>query len=282
MSMSSQSLLCMDPTGFHRLAYTEWEGPPGARTVICAHGLTRTGRDFDVLAEALSRDFRVICPDMAGRGQSDWLEPPNAYGLPIYLTDVAQLVARLCVEEIIWIGTSMGGLIGMMLAARPRTPIKRLVMNDIGPVMAKEGIERIATYVGADPSFPDLTALEAYMREVSASFGVLSAGQWRHMAVHSARKRPDGTLGLHYDPRIAEPFKGGNFGDTNFWPQWDRITCPTMTLRGAESDLLRASDARAMTQRGPRSGLIEFAGIGHAPALMSGDQVAAVQAFLTG
>ena len=282
MSMLSQSLMCLDSSGFHRLAYTEWAGPAGARTVICAHGLTRNGRDFDVLAEALSRDFRVVCPDMAGRGQSDWLDPPGVYAFPLYLNDVAQLIARLGVDEVLWVGTSMGGLIGMFLAAMPRTPIKRLLMNDIGPVMAKEGIERIATYAGKDPSFPDLAALEAYLREVAASFGALSAGQWRHMAVHSARKRPDGTLGLHYDPRIAEPFKVGKFGDSNFWPQWDRITCPTMTFRGAESDLLRAADARAMTQRGPRSGLIEFAGVGHAPALMSGDQIAAVQAFLTG
>ena len=280
MPMSSHSLMCLDPFGFHRLAYTEWAGPPGARTVICLHGLTRTGRDFDPLAEALSQDFRVVCPDMAGRGQSDWLEPPNVYGYPIYLNDVAQLVARLGVDEIFWVGTSMGGLIGMLMAALPRTPIKRLVMNDVGPVMAKEGIERIATYVGKDPSFPDLAGLEGYLRMVSASFGALSAGQWRHMAVHSARKRPDGTLGLHYDPRIGEPFKAGKFGDTNFWPQWDRIVCPTLTLRGTESDLLRVGDARAMTQRGPRSSLIEFAGVGHAPALMSGEQIAAVHTFL--
>ena len=282
MSMSSHSLMCLDPFGFHRIAYAEWAGPPGARTVICVHGLTRNGRDFDPLAEALSQNFRVVCPDMAGRGQSDWLEPQNVYGYPIYLNDVAQLVARLGVEEVYWVGTSMGGLIGMLMAALPRTPIKRLVMNDIGPVMAKEGIERIATYVGKDPIFPDLTALEAYLRMVSASFGALSAGQWRHMAVHAARKRPDGTLGLHYDPRIAEPFKVGKFSDTNFWPQWDRIVCPTLTLRGAESDLLRAADARAMTQRGPRSSLVEFAGVGHAPALMSGDQIAAVHTFLMG
>jgi pimeloyl-ACP methyl ester carboxylesterase len=189
------------------------------------------------------------------------------------------LIARLDVEAIHLVGTSMGGLIGMMLAAQPGTPIRRLVMNDIGPLIAREGLLRIATFVGADPAFPDLAALEAYLRQVSASFGKLTDAQWRHLAEHSARRRPDGTLGRAYDPAIAEAFKTVN-GDIDLWPVWDAIKAPTLVLRGAESDLLRSADAAAMTTRGPRARLVEFPGIGHAPALMAADQIAAIEDFL--
>jgi pimeloyl-ACP methyl ester carboxylesterase len=281
MSMTSHDLSCLGPHGFHRIAYTEWAGPPGGRTVLCLHGLTRNGRDFDVLAQSLSRSCRVVCPDIVGRGRSEWLRHPGDYGYPLYLADMAALIARLDVAEIDLVGTSMGGLIGMMLAAQPGTPIRRLVVNDIGPLIAKEGLLRIASYVGADPVFADLAALEAYLRKVSASFGALSDAQWRHLAEHGARRRADGTLGRAYDPAIAEAFKGVA-GDIDLWPVWDAITCPTLVLRGAESDLLRAGDAAAMTRRGPRARLVEFPGIGHAPALMDGAQIAVIEDFLAG
>jgi pimeloyl-ACP methyl ester carboxylesterase len=281
MSMTSHDLSCLGPHGFHRIAYTEWAGPPGGRTVLCLHGLTRNGRDFDVLAQSLSRSCRVVCPDIVGRGRSEWLRHPGDYGYPLYLADMAALIARLDVAEIDLVGTSMGGLIGMMLAAQPGTPIRRLVVNDIGPLIAKEGLLRIASYVGADPVFADLAALEAYLRKVSASFGALSDAQWRHLAEHGARRRADGTLGRAYDPAIAEAFKGVA-GDIDLWPVWDAITCPTLVLRGAESDLLRADDAAAMTRRGPRARLVEFPGIGHAPALMDGAQIAVIEDFLAG
>jgi pimeloyl-ACP methyl ester carboxylesterase len=281
MSMTSHDLSCLGPHGFHRIAYTEWAGPPGGRTVLCLHGLTRNGRDFDVLAQSLSRSCRVVCPDIVGRGRSEWLRHPGDYGYPLYLADMAALIARLDVAEIDLVGTSMGGLIGMMLAAQPGTPIRRLVVNDIGPLIAKEGLLRIASYVGADPVFADLAALEAYLRKVSASFGALSDAQWRHLAEHGARRRADGTLGRAYDPAIAEAFKSVA-GDIDLWPVWDAITCPTLVLRGAESDLLRAGDAAAMTRRGPRARLAEFPGIGHAPALMDGAQIAVIEDFLAG
>jgi pimeloyl-ACP methyl ester carboxylesterase len=281
MSMTSHDLSCLGPHGFHRIAYTEWAGPPGGRTVLCLHGLTRNGRDFDVLAQSLSRSCRVVCPDIVGRGRSEWLRHPGDYGYPLYLADMAALIARLDVAEIDLVGTSMGGLIGMMLAAQPGTPIRRLVVNDIGPLIAKEGLLRIASYVGADPVFADLAALEAYLRKVSASFGALSDAQWRHLAEHGARRRADGTLGRAYDPAIAEAFKSVA-GDIDLWPVWDAITCPTLVLRGAESDLLRAGDAAAMTRRGPRARLVEFPGIGHAPALMDGAQIAVIEDFLAG
>ena len=282
MPMSNRALLVGAPHGFYRMSYTEWAGPTGAPTVICVHGLTRNGRDFDVLAEALSSDFHVVCPDVLGRGKSDWLEHSEDYDFPVYVAALAQLIARLDVPEVLWVGTSMGGLIGMLTAALPRAPIQRLVVNDIGPLLAKEGIARIATYVGKDPSFADLAALEAYQREVAASFGPLTDAQWRHLATHAARTKPDGSLGLAYDPSIGEPFKQAAPVDVDLWPQWDRIACPTLVLRGANSDLLRRPDALAMTQRGPRASLVEFPGIGHAPALMAPDQIAAVRGFLLG
>jgi pimeloyl-ACP methyl ester carboxylesterase len=279
MTTTTHTISCLGPHGFHRVAYAEWPAPPGAPTVLCIHGLTRNGRDFDDLAGALARRFRVVCPDVAGRGQSEWLAHAGDYGYPLYLADMAALIARLDVEVISLVGTSMGGLIGMMLAAQPGTPIRRLVVNDIGPLIAKEGLLRIASYVGADPVFADLAGLEAYLREVSASFGTLSDAQWRHLAEHGARRRPDGTLGRAYDPAIAEAFKTVK-DDIDLWPVWDAIRCPTLVLRGAQSDLLRSEDAAAMTVRGPRARLVEFPGIGHAPALMAADQIAAIEDFL--
>jgi pimeloyl-ACP methyl ester carboxylesterase len=280
MSMIARSLRCLGPHGFHRLAYWEWPGPKAARTVLCVHGLTRNGRDFDALAEALSATCRVVCPDVAGRGKSEWLSDPADYGYSTYLADMAALIARLDVEEVDWVGTSMGGLIGMMLAAQPGAPIRRLVINDVGPLIAKEGLERIASYVGRDPSFRDLAALEAALRVVAASFGPLSDAQWRHLATHSTRSKPDGSLGLAYDPHIGDAFRAAPPEDVDLWRSWDAIRCPTLLLRGAESDLLRRADAAAMTQRGPRAKLIELPGIGHAPALMAQDQIAAISDFL--
>ena len=282
MAMSSRSLSCLGPHGFHRVAYMEWAGPPNAATVLCVHGLTRNGRDFDAIAEVLSRDFRVVCPDVAGRGKSDWLGFHEDYNYGVYLSDMAQLIARLDVPEVLWLGTSMGGLIGIMMAGLSHTPVKRLVVNDIGPLIAKEGLARIAGYVGQDPSFRDLAAVETYLREVAASFGTLSDAQWREMAVYMSRVRRDGTLGLAYDPGIGNAFRNAPGQDMDLWPQWERVVCPTLVLRGAESDLLRAADARAMTVRGPRAALVEFAGVGHAPALMAADQIAAVRGFLLG
>ncbi len=282
MAMSMRNLLAETPHGFYRMAYAEWAGPAGAPTVVCVHGLTRNGRDFDVLAEALSSDFRVVCPDMLGRGKSEWLEHSEDYDYAIYVGVLAQLIARLDVPEVLWVGTSTGGLIGMFTAALPHAPIKRLVMNDIGPLLAKAGLARIAAYVGLDPSFPDLAALEAYQREIAAGFGPLTDVQWRHLATHAARRKADGSLGLAYDPRIADAFKVAPPADLDFWSHWDRVACPTLVLRGANSDLLQRPDALAMTRRGPRARLIEFRGVGHAPALMAPDQIAAVRGFLLG
>jgi pimeloyl-ACP methyl ester carboxylesterase len=277
MTMRERYLPCLGPRGFFRVAYTEWDGPTGgAPTVICIHGLTRNGRDFDALAAALAATHRVVCPDMPGRGKSDWLAQPGDYGYPVYLSVAAALIARLDVEMVDWIGTSMGGLIGMLLAAQPGVPIRRLVMNDVGPLVAKEALERIASYVGQDPLFAGVAELEAYLRRVHAPFGPLSDAEWRHLARHSARSHEDGSVRLAYDPRIGDAFKG-ELADVDLWTYWEQMRVPTLVLRGAESDLLRADTAARM---GERARVIEFAGVGHAPALMAPDQIREITAFL--
>ncbi len=279
--MIERTLTCIGPHGFHRLAYVEWPGPArDAPVLFCVHGLTRNGRDFDVLAEALSARYRVVCPDMPGRGKSEWLSEAADYGYPLYLADITTLIARLDVERVDWVGTSMGGLIGILMAALPNAPIGKLVINDVGALVPKTGIERIAAYVGLDPGFADLATFEAALRRVHAPFGPLSDAQWHHFATHSSRRKPDGSIGFNYDPKIGEAFKQGPLDDVALWPSWDAVKCPVLVLRGAQSDMLPANAATEMTQRGPRATLVEFAGIGHAPALMADDQIAAIREFL--
>jgi pimeloyl-ACP methyl ester carboxylesterase len=278
MTMRERHLPCLGPSGFFRVAYTEWAGPPGAGTVVCVHGLTRNGRDFDALAAALSASHRVVCPDMPGRGRSDWLAKPEAYGYPLYLSVAAQLIARLDVDAVDWVGTSMGGLIGMMLAAQPNAPIRRFVINDIGPFLPKAALERIGSYVGQDPRFESIEGLEAYLRRVHLPFGPLSDSEWRHLAQHSSRRREDGGVGLAYDPRIGDAFKG-ELTDVELWTFWDQLRAPTLALRGEDSDLLRPETAARMAER---ARVAEFAGVGHAPALMAEDQIETVRDFLAG
>lgn len=277
--MIERSLSCLGPHGFYRMAYVEW-GRPEGRTIVCVHGLTRNGRDFDALAAALAGDARVICPDMPGRGKSDFLTHAEDYTYPTYLGAVATLLARIGVDEVDWVGTSMGGIIGMLLTALPGTPIRRLVLNDVGAVIAAEGLNRLGTYVGRDPSFADRDALEAALRRIAAPFGPLSDEAWHHLAQHSARQREDGTWGWAYDARIGDVFRQGELRDVDLWAQWDAIKAPTLILRGARSDILRHEDAVAMTARGPAARLVELPGIGHAPALATPDQIALVAEFL--
>ena len=277
--MREGTVLNLGPHGFHRTRYLEWGAPDNPRVVVCVHGLTRNGRDFDPLAQALAPDFRVLCPDVVGRGLSDRLAHPQDYGYPLYLADMAALVARSQAEQVHWVGTSMGGLLGMMLAAQPQTPIARLVINDVGPLVPRASLERLAQYVGKAGTFRDEAALESYLRQVHAPFGPLSDAQWRHLARHSAQRTADGSLALAYDPAIAAAF-AGPLNDVVLWPLWDAVRAPTLLLRGTQSDLLLAETAQEMTRRGPRAQLQEFAGIGHAPALMSSDQIEIVRSFL--
>lgn len=274
------AVACLGPAGFHRVAYTEWGDPDNPHVVVCVHGLTRNGRDFDALAQALASRCRVVCPDIVGRGRSDRLTDPAGYGYPQYLGDMATLIARTGAQSVDWVGTSMGGLIGMLLAAQAGSPVRRLVINDVGPFIPKAALERIGTYVGADPAFPDEAALEAVLRKVAAPFGPLTDAQWRHLAHHGSRRDADGRVRFAYDPGIAHAFRGG-VADVNLWPVWDRLQVPVLITRGADSDLLLDATAREMLTRGPRiSHLAEFAGVGHAPMYMAADQIAAVEAFL--
>ncbi len=279
MPMSERSFLGLSAAGFHRVAYTQW-GRDDAPAVLCVHGLTRNGRDFDPLALALADRRRIACPDVVGRGKSGWLANPALYGYPQYCADMAALIARMGVDQVDWVGTSMGGLIGMTLAAQPNSPIRRLVINDVGPLISKVGLQRIADYVGKDPVFEDVAAVEAYLRFTLMGFGRLTDGQWRHLAEHSARQRPDGLLGLAYDPGIAHAFTAQPMQDVDLWALWDRVTCPVLVLRGADSDLLTAETAEEMTRRGPGARIVEIPHTGHAPALMSEEQIAVVRSFL--
>ncbi len=286
MTPRLNQLKVLGPRGFAAVAYAEWGGPDAKRVAICAHGLTRNGRDFDWLAPALAaRGWRVLCPDMPGRGRSAWLAEPGDYGYPLYNAVGSALIARAGADDVAWVGTSMGGIVGMMLAAQPGTPVARLVLNDVGALIPKASLERIATYVGNDLHFADSATLEAYLRRVHAPFGALTDAQWRHMAAFGARPAEQGGLRLHYDPAIALPFKQQEPQDVTLWPVWEQVACPTLIIRGQLSDLLPAEVAAEMTTRGcaARAGavsLVEIAGCGHAPALMDDAQIATVADFL--
>ena len=274
---------CASPRGLHRISYLEWGDPENQRVLVCVHGLTRCARDFDALAAALSERYRVVCPDVAGRGDSEWLADPMLYQLPQYVADLVTLIARLDVEGVHWLGTSMGGLIGMALAAQPGTPVQKLVINDAGPVVSKVSLERIATYVGMAPAFPDLATAEKYVRTINATFGPHTDAEWRFLTEVVVRKNADGSLRLHYDPNIAVPFRATMpEKDLELWPLWDAIHCPTLVLRGAQSDLLTRDTCDRMSGRGPKAKVVELPGVGHAPTLMHDDQIKFVREFLFG
>ena len=277
-----RSVLCASPKGLHRMAYVEWGDPRNRNVLVCVHGLTRSGRDFDDLARALCGQFRVVCPDLAGRGDSDKLADPMLYGLPQYVADIVTLIARLDCEALDWVGTSLGGLVGMALAAQPGNPVRKLVLNDAGPVISRVALERIASYVGVIPQFATLEKAEEYVRTISAPFGPHSDAQWRALTERWVRRQPDGTWQPHYDPRMAEAFRAGmpDKGDLEIWPLYDAVRCPTLVLRGERSDLLGRDTAAAMAQRGPKAKVVEIAGVGHAPTLMHADQIALVRDFL--
>lgn len=266
-------------SGFHRVRYFEWGDPKSPRTVVCVHGLTRNAHDFDRLAEKLSSIYRVIAVDIVGRGGSEWLRDPADYTYLQYQIDMVALIARLDVDKVDWIGTSMGGLIGLFLAAQEATPIRSLFMNDVGPCIPKSALQRIADYVGLDNRFSSLEAVERHMRKVHAPFGPLSDEDWREMAKHGHRRLPDGSYALAYDPRIIDNVKKG-VADVDLWAFWDKIKCPAFVLRGAESDLLSAETAQQMGERGPKAKSVTLPGIGHAPALMAAEQIALIENWL--
>lgn len=279
---AEREVRCASAAGLHRMAYTEWGERDNPRVLVCVHGLTRNCRDFDRLAGVLARDYRVVCPDVVGRGRSGWLKDPAGYGFPQYVADMMVLLARLDVETVHWVGTSMGGLIGMIIASQPDSPISRLVLNDVGPMITAESLRRIGDYVGKAPRFDSFADAEQYIRAVSAPFGALSDEQWRELTESSVRRGNDGKWGMVYDPAIGEPFRQAYLlhQDVDLWPVYDAIRCPTLAVRGAQSDLLTAETHAAMGQRGPRARLAEIADVGHAPMFLDESQIAVVKGFL--
>lgn len=293
------SLQTLGPHGFHRIAYTEWGDPASPHVVVCVHGFTRNSRDFDVIASRLAEGCRVVCMDVVGRGSSDWLENKEDYDFSLYVSDAAALLARIMASvgadgaapQIDWIGTSMGGLIGMMLAAKSNSPIRRLVLNDVGPLVPWAALSRLRSlhFSRLRARFKNLDQIETHLRTVYATFGPLDDAHWDHIVRHSARQLVTGDYVLAYDPGIMSHMRharnGIEFGTdflfgVDLWPVWDRVKCPTLVLRGGVSDLLLRSTSDQMKRRGPGARVVEFPGIGHAPWLMADDQIDIVREFL--
>lgn len=273
-----QSLRWLSPLGYLTLAWWDW-GPEDGAPVLCVHGLTRNGRDFDVLAQALAaRGHRVLCVDLPGRGGSDRLANPALYAPPAYLQALSHLLARLD-QPVDWVGTSLGAVCGLAVAATPGNAVRRLVLNDTGMVIPKAALARIAAYVGTEGVFPDLAALEATLRRVHADFGALSDAQWAAMAEHSAVPAPGGGVALHYDPAIGLPLRATEPADVDLRQFWAAAQAPTLVLRGEHSDLLLPETAAEMAQK-PGVRVEVIAGCGHAPALLEAGQVEVVVGFL--
>ena len=282
-----RSVQCLAGAALHRMAYWEWGDTANRRVLVCVHGLSRQGRDFDTLARAMAAEYRVVCPDVAGRGRSERLADPMLYQIPQYVADMVTLLARLDAEQLDWVGTSMGGLIGLGVAVLRGSPVRRLVLNDVGPSIEPGALARIGEYLGDPVRWRTLEEAADAMRVISATFGPHTREQWLELSRPMVVDDGAGGLKLHYDPAIAEPLRRltpaiAAAGEAALWAAWDALRCPTLLLRGADSDLLSRATAQAMTQRGPRARLVEFTGVGHAPTLVAPDQVAAVREFLLG
>ena len=279
---------CLDSRGLHRMAYWQWGNAANPKVLVCVHGLTRQGRDFDALARALAGDYRVICPDVVGRGRSDWLADPMGYAIPHYVADMVCLLARLDARVVDWVGTSMGGLIGLGLASLNGSPLRKLVLNDVGPTIEPAALQRIGSYVGQSSFWTTLDEAADASWALSQGFGPHSREQW--LALTAPQLKPatqDGKSGFtaRCDPAIAVPLRAvtpelAKAGEALLWQSYDRLQCPTLLLRGADSDLLSPATAQAMTQRGPRAQLHEFAGVGHAPTLVHAEQIEVLRKFL--
>lgn len=294
---------CASPAGLHRIAYWEWGDPDNDNVLLCVHGLTRTGRDFDLLAQALSNNYRVVCPDVVGRGLSDWLAVPMQYGVPQYVADMITLIARLNPRRLDWVGTSMGGLIGMGLASaletslalktdrgpyslKPsqRVPLGRMVLNDVGPALNFEGLDRIARYVGEPVILPSFDAAVDYVSTMSAGFGPHDRAGWEDLTRHVFVPQGDQWV-KHYDLKIAVPFaeltrEQADKSEAILWRFYQSIRVPMLIIRGEESDLLSAENAQAMLERNPMARLVNVPGVGHAPSLRSAEQIEQVRSFL--
>ena len=284
-----KSVQCISPAGLHRMAYKEWGDPDNRNVLICSHGVTRVSDDFDKLARALCDRYRVVCPDTVGRGRSGRLANPQFYRVPQYVSDMVTLIARVTQDEdkVDWFGTSMGGLIGMGLASLPDTPVRKLVLNDIGPKMDAVALARIGDYIAQDLRFPTYEAAKCFVRDVSLSFGEHTDEEWDKIACDVLRQDEQGQWIRHYDMGLAEPIRAVTpetcaSDEALLWAAYDRITCPTLLVRGEKSDLLSRETAQEMTRRGPKAKLVEIPNVGHAPTFLHEDQIAIAREFLIG
>jgi pimeloyl-ACP methyl ester carboxylesterase len=279
-TMREGQVRCLDPHGFHFMRYTEWGDPANRRVLLCVHGLTRNSRDFDYVAESLADGYRVVCPDVVGRGRSDWLRDPADYNYPVYLADMTTLLAKLDAEHVDWLGTSMGGIIGMFMASLPGSPVRKLVLNDVGSLIPKAAIERIGQYVGREASFPSIEAMEAAVRSVSP-FGNLTDEQWRHLTVTSAKQDDKGQWRFRYDPGIGKNFHAAPPADVNLASYWNGFHGSALVIRGEHSDLLRADTLEEMRKR-PHTETLVVPDTGHAPMLMDAREAGTIRRFLLG
>jgi pimeloyl-ACP methyl ester carboxylesterase len=277
--MRESYVLGFSQTAFHRIAYTEWGDGNNPRVLICAHGLSRNGRDFDALAEAMSRDYRVLCPDFVGRGKSDWLQNKAGYGYPQYLSDMTVLIARTGAEQVDWVGTSMGGLTGMFIAAQPKSPIRKMVINDVGSHIPMAALERIGTYVGTNPVFDSYEAYKEHLKIIAAPFGLKTEAQWDHIARSSVRIAADGKAHSNCDPGIGDSFRTTAVADIDLSAFWNAVRCPVLVTRGALSDLLLPETYSTMLHKPGVSG-VEIPGVGHAPMFLDDEQISIVREFL--
>ena len=310
MAVTKQSFPSLGPDGFHRIAYTEWGDARNPHIVVCVHGLSRNSRDFDRLAAALEADHRVICMDVVGRGDSDWLADKSGYSFSTYLSDAASLIARVTtpiagglleslharlggnrpVAKLDWVGTSMGGLIGMLLAAKPGSPIRRLVLNDVGPFVPWSALISLKGHVGNETRFANYDEVDRYVRRACNSFGPLDDAFWQHLARHAAVREDDGAYRLRYDPAISRglpvhldpelPIGPQFMRGIDLWAIWDAVRCPVLVLRGAESEVLPRTTVEEMQRRKPNVKAVEFDGVGHAPALATREQIEVVREFV--
>nr|WP_314860641.1 alpha/beta hydrolase [uncultured Undibacterium sp.] len=285
MAFTRQTVQCISPAGLHTMSYKEWGDPQNAKVLICVHGVTRVADDFDMLAQALETEYRIICPDVVGRGQSGRLPNPQLYQIPQYVSDMVTLLARANAETVDWFGTSMGGLIGMVLASMKNSPLRKLVLNDVGPSLNFDGLKRIGDSIAQDVRFDTFEEALRFIREVSISFGPHSEAEWHKIARDVLKQDADGKWVRHYDLSLAIPVQATTaevaaIGEKMLWAAYDAITCETLLIRGAESDLLSKATAAQMQERGPRAEVVKIEGVGHAPTFVQQDQIAIVKEFL--
>lgn len=276
--MRTKSFLGLNTKGFHKVVYHEWGSEDNERVLVCVHGLARNSRDFDDIAKVLSREYRVVCPDIVGRGESDWLPDPLGYAIPQYLSDMTALIARLGVEKVDWLGTSMGGIIGMALASLPNTPIRKLVLNDIGAFVAKESLQRIGTYL-VPAAYDSLESAIEGMKQTYPALKHITDVQWQHLAKAGYRLE-NGLWTQHYDPAIGDITRAASSMDVDLWPIWRAISCPQMLIWGETSDVLSAATVQQMQAENSDLTLYSIPGTPHVPSLMEDEQIKRVSEWL--